>query len=163
MKDELKFQEETETKYKSKNKMIIATFIAAIVLLATVYIQPAFAYENNNVAFHFPIASYYGNGQEGVGRYRSTESPQNTWKVKMTDSSERPVADKTMSKFWLEKSTGTNVTYTWTVLEDDDPLYATTFTSGCQTWVWLTGENNNFNGNTYNVEGYWDEETGVAL
>lgn len=81
----------------------------------------------------------------------------------MTDSNETPIENKTMSKFWLEKSNGTNVTYVWTLLEDGDPLYATTFTTGCQRWVFLTGENNNFNGSVYTVKGYWDEETGVAL
>lgn len=50
-------------KDKIKNKRLIATFVAAILLFGTVYAQPAFAYEDNNISFKFTVAAFYGNGQ----------------------------------------------------------------------------------------------------
>lgn len=38
--------------------------------------------------------------------------------------------------------------------------YKAAYSSASKTTVYLTGENNNYSGNTYYVSGYWDEETG---
>ena len=37
--------------------------------------------------------------------------------------------------------------------------YFKAYASASQTKVWLMCENNNFNGETYRITGYWDEET----
>ncbi len=65
----------------------------------------------------------------------------------------------TITNYWMENSATTNVTPTVSVTQGKGYYYENAYSSANGTTVYLTAENNNFNGSAYNVSGYWDEET----
>lgn len=141
-------------KKKLKNLGIVG--IAAITLFSTSYLNTLAGDEN--ISFKFNIKSWGGNGQESDGRYRNTPNAECTWKVKLVTSGEGAGKDTT---FWLELYDGTNVSGDITATQGGKAIYKEAYSSASKATVYLTGENNNLNGDTYSVSGYWDEETGV--
>lgn len=143
-------------------RRVLGTLFVALALAVIVGAQPAFAYVDQGVSFNFTIRGYCLNGRESDARHRDTLMVDNQWKVKMTWSDEKPEASDTITKFWLESNTGANVSPSVLKQEGDGYTYKSAYLDACNAWVWLTGENNNFNSDVYEVIGYWDEETGVA-
>lgn len=149
-------------------KDVITAMAVLLLLLGALNYQTAFAADGIGVSnqletFSFTIQDYYGNGQEGDARYRDTYGNDDQWKIKMTSSNEPPISTNTISKFWLKTPMGANVSPSVLVLEGTSSYYYKTAEDDADhTWVLLTGENNNFNGNEYTVKGYWAEETGIA-
>ncbi len=111
---------------------------------------------NDDIFFTFRIGSYQENGRDSHGRYRQTNDVNNPWKVKMTYTGE---GSNTITNYWMENSATTNVTPTVSVTQGKGYYYENAYSSANGTTVYLTAENNNFNGSAYNVSGYWDEET----
>ena len=107
---------------------------------------------------YYTIISYTSNGQCGTDQNRQTGDPADRWKVKLSTSGE---GKGTYTTFWLENYDGDNVSKTVDVKQGKGYYYRPSYRSGCKTHVWLTAVNNNFNSNSYEVSGCWDEETGV--
>lgn len=83
----------------------------------------------------------------------------NKWKVNLTNSAE---GNGTLATFWLTtRSDGKNVVSdkTHDVAQGSGAHYYNAKASASQTDVRLAAENNNDSTNTYEVSGYWDEET----
>lgn len=113
---------------------------------------------NDNFGFWFRIYGYQQNSGTG-GRYRQTTNYKNNWKVNLTKSNEGP---HTKTTFWLEKEGGANISRSVTKTAGNGQSLRRVKSSfkGKQT-VMLTAQNNNINGDEYNITGLWDEETGI--
>lgn len=136
--------------------------IASIIIVLSLMIMFActtnvFAGDANH-NFSFTVGSYHKNGRNEVGRYRKTTNPNNAWKVQLVQSGE---GSGTITRFWLEHYDGENVSDGVNVTQGVGATYSPAYSSASQSTVYLTGENNNYNGASYSVSGYWDEETGV--
>lgn len=112
-----------------------------------------------NHSFGFRIGSWHGNGRitDSEARYRSTTDPNNMWKVQLVTSGE---GTGTITNFWLELYNEQNVSGDISAKQGTKQYYDSAYTSASRATVYLTGENNNYNGDTYYVSGFWDEETG---
>lgn len=130
----------------------------SVVSIASLTIPSVYAGQENDIAYKFRIGSFHSNGQCGTDQNRQTGDPADRWKVKLSTSGE---GKGTYTTFWLENYDGDNVSKTVDVKQGKGYYYRPSYRSGCKTHVWLTAENNNFNSNSYEVSGYWDEETGV--
>ncbi|MDD3184360.1 MAG: DUF2712 domain-containing protein [Anaerostipes sp.] len=130
------------------------------ILLLIMLMIPASSYvfaADNNFGFSFHIPGGTGsNGQEEKGRYRQTRHTDNPWKLDFNKSGE---GAGTYSDFWLEKSSGKNVSTVRHAKCNGPVYYTNAYSSASETTVYLTAENNNKNGSAYTVSGYWDEET----
>ncbi|MCO7128258.1 DUF2712 domain-containing protein [Sporolactobacillus shoreicorticis] len=140
-----------------KKRHVIVKMVVA--LLATVVIgfgtQFASA-KDNDIGYKFKVYGWMANGKETEGRYRQTDSIDNSWKVQLKTSGE---GQGTITGFWLENSSAQNVSQTEYVKQGEGPHYQKPFASANKRDVWLTAQNNNFNGESYTVKGIWDEET----
>ncbi|MGL5479353.1 MAG: DUF2712 domain-containing protein [Clostridium sp.] len=112
---------------------------------------------DNNIGFSFYIKSFHQNGQYGTPRYRETENYTNPWKVDLQKSSEGK--GNTITRFWIEKSDGTNASEAIDVPVKGGARYHNAYKAASKVNVFLTGENNNYNSAQYTVSGVWDEET----
>lgn len=110
---------------------------------------------DDNIPYSFRIGTYYGNGRDENGRYRQTSDVNNPWKVKMMSSEE---GSGTITNYWLEDSGTNNVSPTISVTQGKGFHYNNPHSSANKKTVYLTAQNNNYNGTAYNVSGYWDEE-----
>lgn len=142
-------------------KMRLAKKLTKVVLVATLTLAcissvSVFAGDGNH-EFKFQIGSHWGNGSIEKGRYRSTTNPNNMWKVNLVTSGE---GKGTYTDFWLENKNRDNVSGDIRAKQGAGAYYKAAYSSASKTTVYLTGENNNYNGDTYYVSGYWDEETG---
>lgn len=118
-------------------------------------------YQNNNIGFSFRIQGSVDNAQETKKRFRDTTDPSNSWKVQMVTSGE---GKGTITNFWLETTNGRSASSEFSIKQGDVARYMKANKRGNHTNVLLTAENNNFfSTKTYNVSGYWDEETGIYL
>ncbi|MEW5552128.1 DUF2712 domain-containing protein [Peribacillus frigoritolerans] len=144
-------------KLKKPQKLMLAGF-AGVSILASANLS--FAYENNEIGFDFNLKPNYGNTYTAI-RERSTTNDDNQWKVNLLDNSEGP---GTYATFWLEA-----VVDDWLrasaphdVQEGSGNHYYTTNNNlADNTNTRMGAENNNYSTDYFNVEGYWDEETGV--
>lgn len=137
-------------------KRIGKIFIILSFAILSIGYTNSFAKDENN-AFFFKIKEYHGNGRVDTGRYRETTNPKNMWKVGMKFSGE---GNSTVTFFWLEHKNEDNVSDDMKVKQSmTTQYYKEADESANKSVVYLTGENNNYNSNTYNVSGYWDEET----
>lgn len=69
----------------------------------------------------------------------------------------------TYTRFWLENYDEDNVSDFIKAKQGDAATYEKAYGTASKVTVYLTGENNNFNGDKYNVTGIWDEETGIII
>lgn len=135
---------------------IIATVLLSIGVVGGIgFTQVALA-SNDSISFSFKIYSFWQNGKEKEGRYRQTDDINNPWKVRLDKSGE---GAGTISEFWLENASASNVSSVRAVKQGNGAYYDNPFYGANKTTVWLTGQNNNYNGDMYNVSGIWDEET----
>lgn len=141
---------------KRKTKKIIGLALA-ILSIATITIPNVFAGEENDNPYGFHIDGWHNNSHS-KSRERYTDDPSDRWKVKLSTTGE---GKGTYTTFWLENYTGDNVSKTVDVKQGKGYYYRPSYRKGCRIYVYLTAENNNFNSTTYDVTGYWDEETGV--
>lgn len=133
-------------------KIVLALLITTVVGFGT---SSAFA-SNNKIDYSFKVYGYWFNGKAPDGRYRETDNVNNSWKVRLEHSGE---GSGTITTFWLENASSGNVTISKDVKQGNGPYYTNPYTSANKTTVWLTAQNNNYNGDSYTVSGYWDEET----
>lgn len=114
---------------------------------------------NDNYYYMYTIKANYGNSYYWT-KYRQTTNPSNPWKVQMTYSGE---GNGTYTTYWLTTFNGAYVGYqasnTVTVRQGSAAVYTVAWPIASQKDVSLSAENNNYSGYSYNVEGYWDEET----
>lgn len=141
----------------SKRIGIVAVVFCAFLGVSAVDIA---ASENNNIYFQFWVKSFWGNGRVTEGRYRSTTDTNDAWKVQLKSSGE---GEGTITNFWLENYDEENVTRDISAVAGEDAKYDKVKSGATERNLYLTGENNNYNGNSYSVWGYWDEETGIIL
>ncbi|MDF0479540.1 DUF2712 domain-containing protein [Vagococcus sp. PNs007] len=137
-----------------KKKTLFFALASVVTLSSSFYINALAT--DDNISFNFRVPSYQSNGHEATGQYRQTTHTDNQWKVKLLKSGE---GKGTITKFWLENKNDTNVSKTVNAKQGSGPYYKDAYKSASQINVWLTAENNNFNGDSYNVSGNWDEET----
>lgn len=107
------------------------------------------------IAFNFKIGSYYSNGYSGEN-YRQTTNIHNPWKVNLAYSGEGQGAYTT---FWLDRKGYGRVSEAHDIKQGSGNHYYDAYSTANASWVRLGAENNNYNGDTYTVTGYWDEET----
>lgn len=135
-----------------------AKICLALTLATLCFINTNVSAKDEDYSFYFKIGSYHANGRVDVGRYRQTTDKKNMWKVGMKFSGE---GNGTTTNFWLEKKNEDNVSEDCQVRQSmTKQYYKAAYDSASKVTVYLTGENNNFDSNTYYVSGYWDEETG---
>ncbi|GIN96133.1 hypothetical protein J6TS1_20030 [Siminovitchia terrae] len=139
---------------KKVNKITKIFLIAIIALGVSIPLNTLAS--NDNIGYSFKIYAYQQNGKEKNGRYRQTKSVDNPWKVKLNSSGE---GKGTITRFWIENSSAKNVSMSRNVKQGAGAYYTNPYASANQRDVWLTGENNNYNGKSYTVSGIWDEET----
>lgn len=130
--------------------------ILCLMVLTTVFSSLLVNATDDKIDYSFTIDGWRCNGREEAGRYRQTTHTDNPWKVKMESSKE---GDNTYTNYWLEKYDETNVSIKRQVKVGLGPYYTDAKSGASQTTVYLTAENNNFNGTSYKVSGFWDEET----
>lgn len=133
------------------------TKLACIAVIAGGISVPFNAFAtDDNIGYNFTIYGYQQNGKEADGRYRQTADVNNPWKVKLTSSGE---GAGTITRFWIEDSSASNVSISKDVAQGNGAYYTDPYSSANGRTVWLTAENNNYNGSSYSVSGIWDEET----
>lgn len=146
---------------KKVRVIALGTILACSIGLGTLPVEAG----NENSGYSFMIKKDQANTSTGT-KYRQTTTERNTWKVRMYFSQE---GTNTYTKYWLEKSNGTNVSPAVDVKAGNKDSksgrnhYIKGNAGANATEVRLTAENNNVNSSTYSVEGYWDEETGRIL
>jgi hypothetical protein len=113
---------------------------------------------DENIGFSFKIGSWHKNGRiaDNKARERSTTNPDNQWKVRLKSTGE---GAGTISTFWLELYSERNVSPNINATQGYTVYYKSAYLNASRTWVYLTGQNNNFNSDSYYVSGIWDEET----
>ncbi|KRK37627.1 hypothetical protein FC62_GL001241 [Amylolactobacillus amylotrophicus DSM 20534] len=147
----IKIKEDGNLVKKKRVLLLLGGTLALFLSLAgTVYAS------NDSISFKFTVSPWQQNGKAAGGRYRQTTHPENPWKVKLNSSSE---GSGTITRFWLEDASANNVSTSVDATQGLGPYYTNALTTASQKTVWLTGENNNYNGVTYSVAGVWDEET----
>lgn len=135
---------------KRKIGLICATFL----LIMTMAV-PAFA-ANNDIGYSYKIKAYHGNSYS-YDRYRQTTNIKNPWKVNMTYSSE---GAGTVTTYWLTRTEGfAPASNTHNVKAGSGAHYYNATNIASKKRVCLGAENNNNTSKTYQVSGYWDEET----
>lgn len=136
--------------------MVLSMFLIPVTNLFAENIQTK---SNDNREFDFYIRPYQGNNSTSLV-YRQTSNKENPWKVNLTDSWECDSHnDGCLTTFWLEHSDGKNVSAAYNVSEKMGAQYYPAYASANKSYVRLTAENNNNNGASYRIRGYWDEET----
>lgn len=114
---------------------------------------------DDNVEYAFKLQANYKNSYTDI-RYRQTKKADNPWKVNMTYSAE---GKGTKAVYWLNVPglfcTSERVSNTHTVKQGSGPHYYKAWKGAAQQYVSMGAENNNNTSKTYNVSGYWDEET----
>ena len=139
-------------------KKIITCAALAVMCVSSMALPTAYAAGDDDYDFSFFIGALKANGHDSTSRYRGCNNPKNQWKVKLSNSGE---GKGTKTNFWLENYNEDNVSVTVAVKEGNkNATYKPSKRSGCKIGVYLTGENNNYNGTSYDVSGIWDEETG---
>lgn len=89
-------------------------------------------------------------------KHRSATTTSNPWEVGLMYSGE---GEDTITVFWLENFYGDNVSDDVEVYYNNYLLYVTSpYSSANGIDVYLTGENNNFNSDTYKVRGHWTQQ-----
>lgn len=136
---------------RKKSFAKISMLVAMICALESMVIMAS----DDNVKFSADVKSYQSNTRTN-GRYRQTKYVENPWKVKLETSTE---GDGDITTFWLELFGGRNVSADVYAVQGGPTYYNNPYDSANQGDVYLTMENNNYNGTTYSVTGYWDEET----
>lgn len=137
-------------------KRIWITFMILVVLAIPATNIVLAGDDNYDFRFRIPGGSGQPNGQEADGQWRQTNDPENPWKVDLNSSGE---GDGTYTVFWLEKSDGENVSPSRNVKCKGPKYYTNAYKKASERRVYLTAQNNNKNGTSYLVSGYWDEET----
>lgn len=139
-----------------KMAKITVTSALAMCMVATPMVSKA---SDDNVDFNFDLKPKYGNTTTPSARYRQTTNVKNKWKVNLKNSTE---GNGTIATFWLTtRKDGKNVVSdkTHDVAQGSGAHYYDAKSSASQKDVYLAAENNNDSTNTYEVSGYWDEET----
>lgn len=130
-----------------------------IALLTVGGIVPTIGHEDLNPrGYEILVPNYHGNGQEDKGYLRSPGDSNTQWGVSLTDSKEGGA--NTYTTFWLEKSSGANVTDAHDV-QLGKGFKQFNFEKASDVkgkYVYLTAENNNYISNSYSISGKWDEE-----
>ena len=111
---------------------------------------------NDDIEFNFRVDPYQKVTYCGM-RNRETSKPKNCWKVRLNHSGE---GSGTITRFWLASGTDV-VSDSMNVKQGSGNRYKFAFSSANRSVVRLRACNNNYSANSYNVAGFWDEETGV--
>lgn len=133
---------------------VLALCLLTIFTLGAVGANTALA-SNDKWGFHYTIGPFQSNSRSGA-RYRQTTNTNNKWKVNLQSSGE---GGGTITRFWLENKAKKNVSPSMKVKQGGGAYYSPAYSDASKKNVYLTGENNNYNGTKYSVSGYWDEET----
>lgn len=139
-----------------KKKTGFLIIVSALLLMGSYNYVSA---KDNNIEYRFELQANSKRSYTDI-EYRQTKNPNNKWKVNMTYSSE---GKGTKAKYWL------NAPYVWGVTEKVSDAhdvkqgsgahYYNAYDSASETWVNMAAENNNDTSKSYQVSGYWDEET----
>lgn len=138
--------------------MKVKTKILSLILVTVVCFGSSFATyaKNDNIDFKFKIRSLTRNSTYGKGRYRQTRNTNNQWKVQLNKSGEGKGSKTT---FWLSGSDGEQVSPDAVAQQGKGAVYTKAYSSANERKVYLSGENNNWSLDGYEVSGVWDEET----
>lgn len=144
-----------------KLKRSVKCFCAVAMVMLCVSTLNTNAAKDGNHKFSFVIKGSMDNARvkDGDARYRGTTNPRNMWKVKMITSDECNGKGKTVTNYWIENRGGDNLSKEVSA-KKGDAVYCPAKAKASRVTVYLTGENNNWSGDEYQVTGVWDEETG---
>ena len=134
---------------------ITVTSALAMCMVATPMVSKA---SDDNVGFSFDLKPEYGNSTTSA-RYRQTTNVNNKWKVNLTKNAE---GNGTLATFWLTtRSDGKNIVSdkAHDVAQGSGAHYYNAKDSASKKDVRLSAENNNSSTDSFEVSGYWDEET----
>lgn len=141
-------------------KKKILTLLATVALIGSTSLTAQAT--DDNVSYSFNIKAKCQNTYS-TGRYRQTTNTSNPWKVDLAYSGE---GAGTITTFWLAKYNSNHtvvsvggVDGTHNVKQGTGAKYYLASKKASQTNVCLGAENNNNVDKTYEVSGYWDEET----
>ncbi len=124
-----------------------------VAILALAATTCSLAAESGSKGYSFRIQAHQNNTSVATPLYRdvATNNSGVPWYVLMTSSQE---GTGTITRYWLEKSDGTNVS------PDCDAKQGTAYHPAAydyanKKYVYLTAENNTDNSDMYTVSGYW--------
>lgn len=91
-------------------------------------------------------------------RYRETTNIQNKWKVNVLVSTE---GNGKVATFWLAKDDAgkSGVSNKQNIAQGTGAHYYNAHNGASKSYVSLAVENNNYTSNSYDIAGFWDEET----
>lgn len=136
---------------KKKSRFLLSFGILLTMCLA--FVGTVFAAESGSSYYSFRIQANQANSTTDYYLYRNVgvTDYKKPWYINMTYSGE---GTGTYTTYWLELSDGTNVSPDKEAkvgVEYKPAAYGTANSKN----VYLSAENNNYNGNMYNVSGYW--------
>ncbi|MCO7175009.1 DUF2712 domain-containing protein [Sporolactobacillus kofuensis] len=138
---------------KKLMKLILAGLIALCLLIPTI----SHAAEKNEYRYNFNIGPYQANSRvsDANAHKRTTTNIHEAWMVNLEGSEE---GFNSITQFWMENKSGHNITPTVNAYSGRGEAYEKASDDATGVYCYLTAQNNNYNNNSYNVSGYWDEE-----
>ncbi len=140
-----------------------AKIVASILMLAVVFAisasPVAYASSDENIDYSFKVKINYAVTRFGESKYRSTSDNNNSWKVNLR-TSEEGTNTVTLFSLGLEDYTAASTWYAVTV--GSGSHYFPTNDAADFNRVYLQAKDNSNKSATYQITGFWDEETGVT-
>lgn len=145
-------------------KIIIGIFLFLLITIPNIMASEEIQSRGNeNIGFKFEIGPNNANSYS-AREYRATDDWNNAWKVNMTDSWECESRNDTcLTRYWITNDANEHSSDVHDISEQEGNRYFSARSNAKNTMIRLTAENNNKNNETYDVKGYWDEETGVYV
>lgn len=137
----------------SKIKKIMLTVLLFLLTFSAMVASNGLAKVPKSTSYTYKINANHENTRSANSKYRNTSDTNNKWGVALTSSSEK--AERSITRFWLERYDGTNVSSALNVRIGEGVYVNSTYSSASFSSVYLTAENNNYNNSTYNVSGKW--------
>lgn len=136
---------------KKRSRFLLSFGI--VLSMCLTFVGAVFAAESGSRSYSFRIQANQANTSTTYSLYRNVAVTDynKPWYIYMTSSGE---GSGTYTTYWLELSDGSNVSPDREAkvgVEYKPAAYGTANSKN----VFLTAENNNYNGNMYNVSGYW--------
>ena len=141
-----------------KTNKIISIILAMCCIMSILCVVPAFA-GDDSIPYSFTMKAELQKSYCSEARERTTQNPNNTWKVNMTFNEE---GENTVAKYFIATSIiKTPCSDKHDIKQGSGEHYFVAYGNASNKYVKLGVMNNNDSTKKYTVSGYWDEETGV--
>lgn len=115
---------------------------------------------DDNIAYSFSVNAFLGESRSPYGRYRQTTNVNNKWKVNLRSTTEGSGnGNGNITTFYLGNYDWGKASADINAPQGSGNHYLSAFSNASQSTVYLTAINNNYSISSYNISGYWDEET----